>query len=160
MVYWEGSPTGFGGWPHLYRLTAGADTILALHYPYVLACESTFVEIRHVETGSMAQIIQGNNLRLLFADTPPSTTNGAGQMGGYNPYQPPQYGYNPYATPPPPYGRPSIGSIQNHNGPAYNPQPNPYYRANSILRDEILLASDDRVMRVELVQQQSHLGSQ
>ena len=133
----------------------------ALHYPYVLAFEPTFVEIRHVETGSMAQIIQGNNLRLLFADTPPSTTNGVSHMGGNNPYQPQQYGYNPYATPPPPYGRPSLGSAQNHNGSPYAPQPpNPYHRPNNILRDEILLASDDRVMRVELVQQQSHLGYQ
>ena len=106
----------------------------------------------------MAQIIQGNNLRLLFADTPPSTTNGVSNTGGYNPYQPAQYGYNPYATPPPPYGRPSL---QNPNGAPYTPQPpNPYHRLNTILRDEILLASDDRVMRVELVQQQSHLGYQ
>lgn len=134
--------------------------MLALHYPYVLAFEPTFVEIRHVETGSMAQIIQGNNLRLLFADTPPSTTNGASHIGGYNPYQQPQYGYNPYVAPPPPYGRPSAGPVQNHNGPHYSPQSNPYYRPSSILRDEILLASDDRVMRVELVQQQSHLGYQ
>lgn len=160
MVYWEGSPTGFGGCIHVYRSTTGAYPMPALHYPYVLAFEQTFVEIRHVETGSMAQIIQGNNLRLLFADTPPSTTNGASNMGGYNPYQQPQYGYNPYATPPPPYGRSSFGSTQNHNGPQYSPQPNQYYRPNTILRDEILLASDDRVMRVELVQQQSHLGYQ
>jgi len=141
MVYWEGSPTGF-----------------ALHYPYVLAFEPTFVEIRHVETGSMAQIIQGNNLRLLFADTPPSTVSGSGQSSGFNPYQQPQYGYNPYTTPPPPYGRPSLGSIQGHNGQQYAP-PNSYHRSNSLLRDEILLASDDRVMRVELIQQ-SHLGYQ
>ncbi|KAF9240727.1 CNH domain-containing protein [Melanogaster broomeanus] len=36
MVHWEGSPTGF-----------------ALRFPYVLAFEPTFVEIRHVETGLM-----------------------------------------------------------------------------------------------------------
>ena len=160
MVYWEGSPTGFGWYFHVYLMITGAYPTSALHYPYVLAFEPTFVEIRHVETGSMAQIIQGNNLRLLFADTPPSTTNGAGHVGGYNPYQQPQYGYNPYTAPPPPYGRPSFGSVQNHNGSPYTSQPNPYYRPSSILRDEILLASDDRVMRVELLQQQSHLGYQ
>ncbi|KAF8216845.1 CNH domain-containing protein, partial [Mycena galopus ATCC 62051] len=55
MVFWEGTPTGF-----------------ALHEPYVLAFEPSFVEIRHVETGLMSQVIQGSNLRLLFADTPPS----------------------------------------------------------------------------------------
>jgi len=160
MVYWEGSPTGFGRYLYIYQPVTITYASPALHYPYVLAFEPTFVEIRHVETGSMAQIIQGNNLRLLFADTPPSTTNGANHVGSYNPYQQTQYGYNPYAAPPPPYGRPSLGSAQNHNGPQYNPQPNPYHRPNAILRDEILLASDDRVMRVELVQQQSHLGYQ
>src|SRR5260221_14433505 len=29
-----------------------------------------FVEIRHVETGSMSQVIQGNNLRCLCTDVP------------------------------------------------------------------------------------------
>ena len=155
MVYWEGSPTGFGMYNHIRWSITRTHPTPALHYPYVLAFEPTFVEIRHVDTGSMAQIIQGNNLRLLFADTPPSTTNGA----SYNPYQQPQYGYNnPYAAPPPPYGRPSLGSVQ--NGPPYASQPNSYHRPGSILRDEILLASDDRVMRVELAQQQSHLGYQ
>jgi len=138
MVYWEGSPTGF-----------------ALHYPYVFAFEPTFVEIRHVETGSMSQIIQGNNLRCLFADMPPSTTNGIHQMN-YNPYQhQQQFGYNPYASPPP-YGvGPTAGPMYNGFGGPLPPvpQPNPYHRANSLLRDEILMASDDRVMRVQLAQQ-------
>jgi len=152
MVYWEGSPTGFGRYPAIYWLITGTYPTPALHYPYVLAFEPTFVEIRHVETGSMAQIIQGNNLRLLFADTPPSTMNGASNVGGYNAYQQTQYGYNPYVAPPPPHGRP--------NGPPHTPQPNAYHRPGPTLRDEILLASDDRVMRVELVTQQSHLGHQ
>lgn len=160
MVYWEGSPTGFGWCLAVYLSVTTADFILALHYPYVLAFEPTFVEIRHVETGSMAQIIQGNNLRLLFADTPPSATNGGNQTGGYNLYQQPQYNYNPYVAPPPPYGRPSGGSVQGHSAPQYTPQANPFHRPSPVLRDEILLASDDRVMRVELVQPQAHLGYQ
>jgi hypothetical protein len=45
---------------------------LAFQYPYVLAFEPTFVEIRNVETGSMSQVVQCNNLRCLFIDTPPS----------------------------------------------------------------------------------------
>lgn len=59
---------------------------VALHEPYVLAFDPTFVEVRHIETGLMSQIIQGQNLRLLFADTPPSITNTGGSMhssGGY-----------------------------------------------------------------------------
>jgi len=77
MVHWEGNPTGF-----------------ALQYPYVLAFEPTFVEIRHVETGLLAQIIKGNNLRLLFAHTSLAMTT-IGQpsaYGGRGPQQ--QYGMN------------------------------------------------------------------
>lgn len=63
--------------------------MLALHEPYVLAFEPSFVEIRHIETGLLSQVIQGFNLRLLFADTPPSVTNTATQQ--YNPHQGYQY---------------------------------------------------------------------
>jgi hypothetical protein len=46
----------------------------ALHYPYVLAFEPTFIEVRHVESGALMQIIPGNNIRCLFADSPPSAS--------------------------------------------------------------------------------------
>ncbi|KAI0730697.1 CNH-domain-containing protein [Earliella scabrosa] len=138
MVYWEGSPTGF-----------------ALHYPYVLAFEPTFVEIRHVETGSMSQIIQGNNLRCLFADTPPSTTNSANHY--YNhPYQQ-GYNYNPYGAPD---SRTSLSS-NGYGGvppmPGAPPPmgyPNPYMPRPPLGagRDEILMVSDDRVMRLQMTQ--------
>ncbi|PCH36385.1 CNH-domain-containing protein [Wolfiporia cocos MD-104 SS10] len=135
MVFWEGYPTGF-----------------ALHYPYVLAFEPTFVEIRHVETGSLAQIIQGNNLRCLFADTPPSTTNSASQFQ-YSPYQQ-GYGLNTYSpSPPGPYGggRSSMGngyvpgSPQSPYSNAYQPRPQ-----STVGRDEIIMVSDDRIMRLQL----------
>jgi len=137
MVYWEGYPTGF-----------------ALHYPYVLAFEPTFVEIRHVETGSMSQIIQGNNLRCLFADTPPSTANATGSQYQYNPYSQ-GYGYNAYSpTPPSAYSssRVSIGSGHGPNSPQslhpnpYQPRPPP----QSAGRDEIIMVSDDKVMRLQM----------
>ncbi|KAI5480628.1 Rho guanyl-nucleotide exchange factor [Pseudohyphozyma bogoriensis] len=64
IIQWEGNPTSF-----------------ALHYPYVLAFEPTFVEVRHVESGALMQIIPGNSLRCLFADTPPSSSSSAA-----NPY--------------------------------------------------------------------------
>ncbi|TFK26207.1 RhoGEF Rgf2 [Coprinopsis marcescibilis] len=67
MVQWEGQPSGF-----------------ALHEPYVLAFEPSFVEVRHVETGMLTQIIQGSNLRLLFADTPPSVTNTGAHHNQYS----------------------------------------------------------------------------
>ncbi|KAI9062525.1 CNH-domain-containing protein [Trametes sanguinea] len=130
MVYWEGNPTGF-----------------ALHYPYVLAFEPTFVEIRHVETGAMSQIIQGNNLRCLFADTPPSTTNGATNY--YNVYHQ-GYGYNPYQTPD--SGRSSMTSVNGYGSQPMVPYPNPYAPRPpvGVGRDEILMVSDDRVMRLQM----------
>jgi len=135
MVHWEGSPTGF-----------------ALHYPYVLAFEPTFVEIRHVETGLMSQVIQGNNLRLLFADTPPSTTNTASPMP-YNAPYPGGHGYNQYGTMPPTNAYGGRQSMSSGYGPS--PQmgyPNQYPRpsAQPFGRDEILMVSDDRVLTLRL----------
>lgn len=109
MVQWEGQPTGF-----------------ALHEPYVLAFEPSFVEIRHIETGLLSQVIQGFNLRLLFADTPPSVTNTATQQ--YNPHQ----GYQPYGN----YGH------LTQQAP-YISQPR---HIQGVGRDEILIVSEDRVL--------------
>jgi hypothetical protein len=156
MVHWEGSPTGFGE-SIIDSTSEGVTlmTLVALHYPYVLAFEPTFVEIRHVETGFMSQVIQGNNLRLLFADTPPSTTNTASQFNQH------PMGYGPAP------GYPSPGGSVNsrHSGQNQSPygqsgfpgQPGfgaggagpqgPYGR--SLIgggRDEILMVSDDRVL--------------
>ncbi|KAJ7180957.1 CNH-domain-containing protein [Mycena filopes] len=125
MVFWEGTPTGF-----------------ALHEPYVLAFEPSFVEIRHIETGLMSQVIQGSNLRLLFADTPPSVNNSG---GGYN-YQ---GGYDPYS---PPNSANSRGSAYTGYGlPPHMQQPNQYPHQQhrypqGVGRDEILMVSDDRVL--------------
>ncbi|KAJ7312296.1 CNH domain-containing protein, partial [Mycena albidolilacea] len=99
MVFWEGTPTAF-----------------ALQDPYVLAFEPSFVEIWHVETGLMSQVIQGSNLRQLCGDTRPSVNNGGGaysQQSGYDPQYPDQSQHS-------------------------NPQ--------SVGRDEILMISDDRVL--------------
>ncbi|KAJ7252110.1 CNH domain-containing protein [Mycena haematopus] len=52
-MFWEGTPTSF-----------------ALHEPYVLAFDPSFVEIRNIETGLMSQVIRGSNLRLLFPHVP------------------------------------------------------------------------------------------
>ncbi|KAL0569562.1 RHO1 GDP-GTP exchange protein 2 [Marasmius crinis-equi] len=129
MVHWEGNPTGF-----------------ALHEPYVLAFEPSFVEIRHIETGLMSQVIQGSNLRLLFADNPPSMTNGnnmspvVGPGGYYGPpgYQQPGYaGYNGYGPPPP--------QMPGYPNMMYSQQQQQQF-GRPYTRDEILIVSDDRVM--------------
>ena len=163
MIRWQGSPTGFGKLHQTpFFLCIHSCLLSALNYPYVLAFESTFVEVWHVETGETAQIIQGNNLRLLFADTPPSTTNSANnnsQQVPYNMYPSQQPVFNnpnyPYGVPPPSSynGRPSL---QNGHGMHYQ-QPASYQQRppHSFGRDEILVASDDRIMRLQMVAQPS-----
>lgn len=92
---------------------------LALHYPFVLAFEPTFVEVRHVDTGALMQIIPGINLRLLFADTPPSTNPAA--MSGGSALAHSQY---PYAMPhlSPPHGqRHPLQSSQGSQQHMYSP---------------------------------------
>ncbi|KAI6041904.1 CNH-domain-containing protein [Pisolithus marmoratus] len=138
MVHWEGSPTGF-----------------ALHYPYVLAFEPMFVEVRHVETGAMSQVIQGNNLRLLFAESPPSTSHTTNlHQNTYYPAQ--QQGYHPYQSPPGSmYGRsPSMSGYGPAAAPPLPPMfPAPQYPMRTMVpscRDEILMVSDDRVLTLRL----------
>lgn len=45
-IDWEGTPESF-----------------ALQYPYILAFEPAFIEVRNIETGAMEQLIAGNNIR-------------------------------------------------------------------------------------------------
>ncbi|KAI0315023.1 CNH domain-containing protein [Amylostereum chailletii] len=131
MVHWEGSPTAF-----------------ALHYPYVLAFEPTFVEIRNVETGAMAQIIQGNNLRCLFTDVPsspsPSRSSYPSSLNGH-----PQAQQQPYVAS-------SYGGRSSTAGSVYSNSPVPLYPAQFAQgrriagRDEILMVSDDRVLTLRM----------
>ncbi|KAG0193889.1 RHO1 GDP-GTP exchange protein 2 [Apophysomyces sp. BC1034] len=51
-ISWEGSPTSF-----------------AFYFPYILAFDSTFIEIRHMDTGNLVQVIQGQNIRCLKPDS-------------------------------------------------------------------------------------------
>ncbi|EPB83282.1 hypothetical protein HMPREF1544_09982 [Mucor circinelloides 1006PhL] len=48
IINWEGHPTAF-----------------AFRYPYILAFDSSFIEIRHVNTGDLTQVITGHNIRCL-----------------------------------------------------------------------------------------------
>lgn len=48
MINWEGIPQAFALW-----------------YPYLLAFEPNFIEIRNVETGELLRVIIGENIRLL-----------------------------------------------------------------------------------------------
>ncbi|ORZ25372.1 hypothetical protein BCR42DRAFT_400016 [Absidia repens] len=48
LVEWEGNPEAF-----------------ACQYPYVIAFEQSFIEIRHIVTGELEQIIRGSHIRCL-----------------------------------------------------------------------------------------------
>jgi hypothetical protein len=51
-ITWEGNPTDF-----------------ALSYPYILAFEQSFLEIRHVESAELIHIMTGKNIRMLHSST-------------------------------------------------------------------------------------------
>ncbi|KAJ3054651.1 RHO1 GDP-GTP exchange protein 2 [Rhizophlyctis rosea] len=48
MIHWEGTPTAF-----------------SYVYPYIIAFEPNFIEIRHVDTGALQQVILSHGLRVL-----------------------------------------------------------------------------------------------
>ncbi|KIJ55760.1 hypothetical protein M422DRAFT_220565 [Sphaerobolus stellatus SS14] len=121
MINWEGYPTAF-----------------ALHYPYLLAFEPNFVEIRHVETGQLSQIIQGNNLRCLYAYTPPSQSST--HAASHNSY--PSSGYSQSHHPSASYGDRS--SMYSQFG-APQPGVNGAGYVNT-LPHKIIMVSDDSVV--------------
>ncbi|KAI9472331.1 MAG: CNH domain-containing protein [Benjaminiella poitrasii] len=51
-IDWEGAPDSF-----------------ALFYPYILAFEPDFIEVRHIHTGELEQIIRGRNIRCTSTNT-------------------------------------------------------------------------------------------
>ena len=62
----------------------GTAERVALHSPYILLFDSRFIEIRHMETGRIAQIISGNDIRCIWD----------GQGIGSNVYTTPVDGWN------------------------------------------------------------------
>ncbi|KAJ7594214.1 CNH domain-containing protein [Mycena floridula] len=56
---------------------------VALHMPYVLLFDPRFIEIRHLETGRLAQIIPGNDVRCLW-DGRGLGSNSAVTPGGFD----------------------------------------------------------------------------
>ncbi|KAG9325130.1 hypothetical protein KVV02_006792 [Mortierella alpina] len=51
LIEWEGRPESF-----------------AMAYPYIVAFESGLIEVRHIETGALEQLILGNEIRLLHSE--------------------------------------------------------------------------------------------
>lgn len=151
VIYWEGRPTGFGAPVHRMFFVNHSTSIVAFHEPYVFAFEPTFVEIRNIDTGLMAQVIQGTNIRLLFADAPPSAANSTPVH--HQPPYPPPFGQAPYQQQPSPYG--NRGSPFNvypppTPGTPYQPPTSQSSPPPSLRRDEIIMVSDDRVCALRL----------
>lgn len=145
-IQWEGFPTAFGEFYATQSVDSGFALIrrgmmLAMHYPFILAFEPTFIEVRHVETGNLVQIVTGSNIRCLFSDTPPSHIHTANQ------YRTGMPGY-PYGQAPPPHaqGYP-YGPGGGH--PAHMPPPPaPQPPANRLQRNQIIFVSDDGNVQV------------
>ena len=51
LVYWAGNPTYF-----------------TYSYPYIIAYEPSFIEVRHLESGNLQQVIHTSNQRVLSFD--------------------------------------------------------------------------------------------
>jgi hypothetical protein len=51
-INWEGNPNDF-----------------CLSYPYILAFEPSFIEIRHIESGELLHVMTGRNIRMLHSST-------------------------------------------------------------------------------------------
>ena len=129
--------------------------VAAFQYPYVLAFEPTFVEIRNVETGSMSQVIQGNNLRCLYTDTPPSLQQAyptrmsrSSLSSSYNSHSHssfPAYGQQQQQPPFGVYpGQPPVYPAQQLQ------QQSPQLGRGIGGREEIILVSDDRVLTLRM----------
>ncbi|EJD07469.1 Dbl domain-containing protein [Fomitiporia mediterranea MF3/22] len=69
----------------------GTAERVAWHPPYVLLFDSRFIEIRHVETGRLAQIIPGNDIRCIWdgrgSNVPPVGTPGPDGWGEAGPQE-------------------------------------------------------------------------
>lgn len=158
LVQWEGRPTAF-----------------ALHYPYVLAFESRFVEVRHVESGALHQIITGYHVRCLFSDTSASTmsrthharihkarTHAAFAAPGTPPSQAMALSDTSYSftSSPPSFARPSLPSLPYVYAPS--PTASPFSSQSSFSyaqlptiesllssRHEILLSADSSAFLVK-----------
>ena len=59
----------------------GTAERVAWHQPYILLFDSRFIEIRHVESGRLAQIIPGNDIRCIW-DGRGTKTGTAGTPAG------------------------------------------------------------------------------
>lgn len=125
----------------------------------MIAFEPTFIEVRHVETGALVQIMPSAHTRCLFADTPPSRVNAPvppNRQLMYGKQQPQQQMRQPPNQPgfrPPPPGAgggamrpPPMGFGPPQGGPG-GPQgsgmPPPPPQQTRYARSQVIFTSDD-----------------
>ncbi|KIO19426.1 hypothetical protein M407DRAFT_16121 [Tulasnella calospora MUT 4182] len=130
IVHWEGYPTSF-----------------ALHYPFVLAFEPTFIEIRNIDTGQLVQIIPGNNLRCLFADTTVRHDNTTESSGSPQPYSWPEARQDDFLTH---IVLQDWNVLERTLRCVVDASTLPSTIKILELNDEIIIVSDDKVMAVRL----------
>jgi RHO1 GDP-GTP exchange protein 1/2 len=93
----------------------GTAEHVAWHPPYVLLFDSRFIEIRHVETGRLAQIISGNEMRCIWdgrgttSNSMPATPGPDGWSEGMS-QEPRVHGVMSSTEPPPQQMGPNRGS--------------------------------------------------
>ena len=92
----------------------GTAEHVAWHPPYVLLFDSRFIEIRHVETGRLAQIIPGNEMRCIWdgrgtTTNPPATPGPDGWSEGMS-QEPRVHGVMNSTDPPPQQTGPNRGA--------------------------------------------------
>ncbi|KAF8728433.1 hypothetical protein RHS02_07923, partial [Rhizoctonia solani] len=78
IIYWEGTPTACGEYSPITQQSIewlNAFSYTALHYPYIIAFSQDFVEIRHVDDGSLVQVMHKAGVRCLYTKHSPSQTN-------------------------------------------------------------------------------------
>ncbi|KAF9584856.1 RHO1 GDP-GTP exchange protein 2, partial [Lunasporangiospora selenospora] len=105
LIEWEGKPQSF-----------------ALAYPYILAFEDDFVEVRHVETGALEQLILGDNIRRLHSNQD-ANGNAVIQLFMSDPVNP-EVRHVVKLIPSPPPAKAAFDTLDRHPDNPYGPSGN------------------------------------
>jgi hypothetical protein len=107
----QGHPSRKGG---IIEWEGTAERV-ALHAPYVLLFDQRFIEVRHLETGRLAQIIQGNEIRCVWDGRSVNEGSAIVPQDGSEEHmfqEPRVHAVLNMAEPPGLNGRPSRGTMQ------------------------------------------------
>jgi hypothetical protein len=73
LKHWKGAPTSLGAWTciHVPKPPHAQHVSISIAVPARVRVD-ILRDLQRLETGSMSQVFQGNNLRYLFTETPSS----------------------------------------------------------------------------------------